>query len=151
MAYFTLRRATRDDQARLGDADPRLASESGRADHVATLLDLGMSWLAEVDGAVAGYALVSRHFYGRTFVDLVVVAEAHRRRGVAGALMAAAEDDHDDDRLFTSTNESNSPMRTLLAGRGYQVSGLIENLDPGDPELVFVKFKAEPALATDPP
>jgi hypothetical protein len=31
-------------------------------------------------------------------------------------------------------------MRTLLAKRGYIPSGRIENLDPGDPELVFVKF-----------
>jgi hypothetical protein len=31
-------------------------------------------------------------------------------------------------------------MRALLAKRGYTDSGRIENLDPGDPELVFVKF-----------
>lgn len=24
---------------------------------------------------------------------------------------------------------------------GYQPSGVIENLDPGDPELVYVRFK----------
>jgi hypothetical protein len=31
-------------------------------------------------------------------------------------------------------------MRALLAKRGYTDSGRIENLDPGDPELVFVEF-----------
>jgi hypothetical protein len=31
-------------------------------------------------------------------------------------------------------------MRALLAKRGYCDSGRIENLDPADPELVFVKF-----------
>ena len=33
-------------------------------------------------------------------------------------------------------------MRRLLAKAGFQGSGMIYNLDPGDPELVFVKFRA---------
>jgi len=42
-------------------------------------------------------------------------------------------------KLFTSTNESNAPMRALLAKLGFSPSGVIENLDEGDPELVFFK------------
>jgi hypothetical protein len=33
-------------------------------------------------------------------------------------------------------------MRRLLAKADWSVSGVIENLDPGDLELVFVKFTA---------
>ncbi|HWA63508.1 MAG TPA: GNAT family N-acetyltransferase [Caulobacteraceae bacterium] len=138
---FTLRPADATDIARLSAADPRLETEADRARTVDELLGLGLSWLAEEDGEAIGYALVSRHFFARPFVDLLVVAEAHRRRGVGTALMAACEAAHDDDRMFTSTNESNQPMRALLALAGWQVSGVIENLDPGDPELVFVKFR----------
>lgn len=109
---------------------------------MAALLALGLSWVAEADGAVVGYVIASTQFFSRPFVDLLVVADDHRRQGIGMALMAACEDAHDDDRMFTSTNESNAPMRALLARAGYQVSGVIENLDPGDPELVFVKFKS---------
>ena len=56
--------------------------------------------------------------------------------------MAALEEDTPD-RVFVSTNESNQPMRTLLVGRGYKVSGIIEDLDPGDPELFFVRFAGD--------
>lgn len=42
-------------------------------------------------------------------------------------------------KLFTSTNESNAPMRALLLRLGFEASGVIHNLDPGDPELVFFK------------
>lgn len=141
MPDFILRRATRDDLPALAAVDPKLDGEPKRAAHVRALLDLALSWLAEAEGRPLGYAIATTHFFDRPFVDLLVVAEDARRLGVGTALMAACEAQHDDDRLFTSTNESNAPMRALLAKAGYQVSGVIENLDPGDPELVFVKFR----------
>lgn len=33
-------------------------------------------------------------------------------------------------------------MRRLLEREGFQPSGVIDNLDEGDPELVFVRFLA---------
>lgn len=141
MADHSIRRATRDDLAAMTAVDPKLQSEPKRADHVVRLLDLGLSWLAEAHGRALGYVIASTRFFDRPFVELLVVADPARRGGVGTALMAACEEQHDDDRLFTSTNESNAPMRALLAKAGYQVSGVIENLDPGDPELVFVKFR----------
>jgi hypothetical protein len=42
-------------------------------------------------------------------------------------------------KLFTSTNQSNKPMQVLLNRLGYRPSGVIENLDEGDPELVYMK------------
>lgn len=140
------RRARPADLRRLAEADPAMTTDARRAEASARLLKLGFSWLAEAGGQVVGFVLVSDHFFSRPFVDLLVVAPSHRRRGLGRALMGKAEAAHGDDRLFTSTNESNAPMRALLAGRGYHVSGVIENLDPGDPELVFVKFRDEAGL-----
>ena len=42
-------------------------------------------------------------------------------------------------KLFTSTNQSNAPMQALLNKLGYRQSGFIENLDEGDPELIYFK------------
>ncbi len=142
MIEFTIRRATTADLPGLAVADPKLETDPLRGRAVTRLLDLGLSWVAEADGRIAGYVIASNEFFSRPFIDLVVVADDRRRQGIGTALMAACEAAHDDDRLFTSTNESNAPMRALLARAGYQVSGVIENLDPGDPELVFVKFKS---------
>ena len=138
LTKFTIRRAGRSDLPALMAVDPRLESDPVRAE----LLDVGLSWVAEAEGRAVGYVIATTHFFSRPFIDLVVVAEDRRRQGIGTALMAACEAAHEDDRIFTSTNESNAPMRALLAKAGYQVSGVIENLDPGDPELVFVKFKA---------
>ncbi|MEO0538637.1 MAG: GNAT family N-acetyltransferase, partial [Cyanobacteria bacterium P01_A01_bin.123] len=40
---------------------------------------------------------------------------------------------------FTSTNESNLLMQALMAKLRYIPSGIINNLDEGDPELVYFK------------
>ena len=136
-----LRQSSATDLSLIRTIDPRLAGDPAHARFVARVLDMGESWLALVDGAPAGYALASRHFFDRPFIDTLVVAPPHRRLGVGEALMARCEAAHDDDRIFTSTNRSNQPMRALLAKAGWKESGFIDNLDPGDPELVFVKFR----------
>jgi GNAT superfamily N-acetyltransferase len=138
---FAFRPATLSDLPAIAAID----AMAGAADHtalVAELLPLGMSWIAEADGAPAGYALVSRRFFSRPFVELLAVAPSWRRGGVGRRLIAQCEAALDGDRLFTSTNASNAPMRALLDSAGYIASGAIDNLDPGDPELVFVKFRA---------
>jgi len=43
------------------------------------------------------------------------------------------------DDLFTSTNRSNVHMIHVLENLGFQRSGVIHNLDPDDPEIVYVK------------
>jgi GNAT superfamily N-acetyltransferase len=138
---ITLRKAAAQDFDALPAVDPLLLTSAARAAEVRRLLGLGDSWVAELDGAVVGYVLVSGHFFSKPFVDLLVVSESHRRRGIGSALMNRCEAVHDNDRIFTSTNRSNAPMRALLAQIGFEESGVIDNLDPGDPELVFVKLR----------
>jgi GNAT superfamily N-acetyltransferase len=125
----------------IAGVDPRFADPARRR-YAGELLAAGLSWLALVDETPAGFAIVTGHFYAYPFVDLLYVAETCRRRGVGAALMTHCERAHHADRIFTSTNESNAPMRALLAGLGWAPSGQIDNLDPGDPELVFVKLRA---------
>lgn len=38
---------------------------------------------------------------------------------------------------LASTNRSNEPMRRLLERQGFVASGVVENLDQGDPERVY--------------
>ncbi|HEY4943012.1 MAG TPA: GNAT family N-acetyltransferase [Rhizomicrobium sp.] len=97
-------------------------------------------WLAEQGGRVVGYIARTFEFFDKDFIALVVVDETLRRSGIGTALMRKIENLATGDRIFTSTNESNATMRAVLARLGYVPSGRIDNLDPGDPELVFVKF-----------
>ena len=135
-----MRRLRAEELPGLTGVDPSLIEDRRKWRVVNTLVGLGFSWVAERDERPIGYSVASRYFYDYPFIDLLVVAEAERRSGVGSALMARCESDHNADRIFTSTNESNVPMRALLAKAGWTPSGQIENLDPGDPELVYVKW-----------
>jgi GNAT superfamily N-acetyltransferase len=96
--------------------------------------------LAQNDrGKIVGYALMNYNFYANGFVELLYIHADHRRQGIGGALMQHLESTCRTPKLFTSTNLSNLPMQSLLARLGYRLSGVIHDLDEGDPELVYVK------------
>lgn len=100
--------------------------------------------VAELNGIIAGFAVGSR-LYGFDFLELLVVSVTHRRRGVGSALMRGWEATADTPKLFTSTNDSNIPMQRLCERLGYARSGLIENLDEGDPEIIY--FRSNPSCS----
>ena len=88
--------------------------------------------------SVVGYLVVlPRHFFGRDFIELLIVHPEHQRRGLGSSLLAAAVSAATTDRVFTSTNQSNGPMKALLASKGWTLSGTLDGLDPGDPEEVY--------------
>ena len=119
-----------------------MGADPERREYVRAAIADGHCWLAEWNGCVVGYLVADTSFYGHPFVWLVVVAAPFRRRGVATALMRHAESLFSGRKLFTSTNESNDASQRLLESLGFERSGRIENLDEGDPELVYVKWPA---------
>jgi GNAT superfamily N-acetyltransferase len=100
--------------------------------------------IAELDGEAVGFAVVGA-FFSYPFLELIVTAEAARRKGVASALMGHWEATGGGRKLFVSTNRSNTVMQAVLAARGYVFAGEVDHLDEGDPELFFVRLPAKPA------
>ena len=97
----------------------------------------GIAHVALVDGAIVGYTVLEHSFFARGFIAMLYVHPDHRRAGVATALIRCAEGLCTSDRIFTSTNQSNLPMQALMDKLGYTRSGMVDNLDPGDPELFY--------------
>jgi ribosomal protein S18 acetylase RimI-like enzyme len=109
-----------------------------RPAEIQALVSEQASLVAVEDGEIVGFLGVRPgHFYGRDFIDLLVVDPRCRRQGVGRALMRAALRSASTTRMFTSTNESNAPMRELLRSEGWTPSGVVTGLDDGDPEHVF--------------
>ncbi|MCY4108225.1 MAG: GNAT family N-acetyltransferase [Chloroflexi bacterium] len=140
------------------DADPdlRRALEDHRhGSFLHRAADAGNLYIARLDGAYAGGMVLGGanagesgfdgSFFDRGFVWLIWVEEPFRRKGVASALMSQAEEDCPSDDLFTSTNLSNIPAQRLFEKLGYTRTGMVENLDEGDPEIFYFKRLRRPA------
>ena len=102
----------------------------------------GDCWIARIGTTAVGFAVADESFFGQCFIWALSVDERHRRTGIATSLIGAIECTFGDRKLFTSTNESNTPAQRLFDSLGFDRSGVIENLDEGDPEIVYFKRSA---------
>ena len=109
-----------------------------RAEFLRHCLDAGECRVYVAGEAVAGFVIVlPAHFFGRDFIELLVVDPDRRRSGIGRILLREALAASDTAQVFTLTNTSNRPMRALLAAEDWSFSGGLGGLDEGDPELVF--------------
>ncbi|WP_297113197.1 GNAT family N-acetyltransferase [uncultured Devosia sp.] len=137
MEGLVIRPARTDDIAALVALDTFADAGNDRAQEIALWVDAGHCACATIDGNLAGYAVMHRHFFDRPMLEMVMVGAMHRRQGVGEALIRRAIETAPGPVLWTSTNQSNAPMQSMLARIGFQRSGFIEGLDEGDPELIY--------------
>lgn len=95
--------------------------------------------VASINSELVGFACYDTTFFECCFIQLVIVNPNFRRLGIAGALIRYIEEHSPTPKLFTSTNESNAIMQQVCLSLGFVRSGIIENLDDGDPEWVYFK------------
>jgi|SRR5690349_7800452 GNAT superfamily N-acetyltransferase len=142
---FNIHLASSDDIESLIELDSVSRCDSRRRAFIENAVTAAQCWIATGNDEVAltvGYGILNRTFFEQNFVPLIVVRDTARRTGVGIALLSEFESQCQGTKLFTSTNTSNVPMRALLLRCGFVESGYIDNLDDGDPELIFVKRAA---------
>ena len=138
---LSLRLATAADIDALIAIDHVAAHSADRREAIAEWVALGQCHLAERDGAVAGYVALTRSFFRSPFIEMLVVSPDTRRQGIGRTLIQhCIALTPPGQKLWTSTNESNTPMRILLPQLGFIQTGMFEHLDPGDPELIYLRW-----------
>jgi len=123
--------------------DEFIIGDKSRHDFIADAVSRGDCLVARIEGvpmAVAFVVLDRRFIIENFFISLLVVHPDFRRKGVARQLIEFAEKSCPSNKVFTSTNFSNSIMRKLLRSMQYLQCGQIENLDEGDPEIIYYKM-----------
>ena len=131
--------------AQITDADSLITfdhvarSETARARFIREQVKSAACYVAVIDGNVVAYAVLNYKFYDNGWIEMLYVHPQFRRQGIGSALIRHLINECRTPKLFTSTNQSNFPMQRLLASLGFDRSGYIENLDEGDPELVYFK------------
>ena len=112
--------------------------DAERAELLRHCLNLGEVQVQVDHGSVTGFVIRKPgYFFGRDFIELLMVDPRHRRSGTGRALLQAAVRSAGTDQVFTSTNASNVAMRSLLVSESWSFSGKLDGLDEGDPELVY--------------
>ena len=139
MSSFTFRTASPHDLDWVLDTDPIGRSDKRRNAFLQRGVDEGRCELAVGGETPLGFAIWHRQFFSRPFLALLMVAPAARRHGVGSALIQHVVRMLDSgDRFFTSTNASNETAQRLFARLGFRHCGTIEDIDPGDPEWIYV-------------
>lgn len=127
------------DVERLCHFDPMARRDAARRVMLMSWARQGQVEIGLVGDSIVGFAVLTHSFFHQPFIELLMIGETYRRQGYGRALVehcvAAVPVGV---KLWTSTNESNASMRALLAVAGFIASGRVDNLDPGDPELIFV-------------
>jgi len=139
MTELSVREGQPSDLPSLGGLDERVRSDPLRRASLVAHLSDAQCLIAEAGGELLGFVLWDYSFFGCSFIPLIVVAASHRRRGVGLRLLRGVEARCTRAKLFTSANASNDAAQALYGRAGFVPSGVIENLDEGDPELVFYK------------
>ncbi len=114
-----------------------------RTDIIHHAIKHGICYIAVYDGIIKGFAIMNYTFFDNAFIELLMVAEKHRHCGIGSALLNYLFTECKTQKLFTSTNKSNEPMRKLLGKTGFTFCGEIDALDEGDPEMVFFRKVAK--------
>ena len=138
---FSIRPANALDIEALSAIDGLAQAGSPRRDFITRSVANGRcSVLVSANSQAAGYGVLEYTFFENGFVSMLYVDPAHRRQGAGLLLLRHLDGLCQTPKLFTSSNLSNLPMQALLAKAGYRLSGVIHDLDPDDPELVYVKY-----------
>jgi len=133
----SVRTGTMGDLSSLIRIDQIAQSSANRRAQLEQALASGQCFLALENNEIIGFITLTYTFFGCGFIPLLVVAANHRRRGTALRLLGVAREQCRTEKLFSSANQSNFAAARLFAKAGYVESGRIDNLDPGDPEIVF--------------
>jgi ribosomal protein S18 acetylase RimI-like enzyme len=132
------RRATLADIQTISAPDREFAS-GGRKEFFERAIRRGGGYVLEEDARVIGVGVLEYAFFEHGFISLLYVSPAARRSGAGQMLLQYLVSICETPKLFSSTNQSNEPMQALFAKAGFKRSGLIHNLDPNDPEIVYYK------------
>lgn len=115
-------------------------TDKKRVEFIYNQIESSSCYIALKEEKLVAYAVLNYKFYDNGWIELLYVHPKYRRQGIGSALVSYLFKVCSTEKLFTSTNQSNLPMQQLVATLGFSRSGIIENLDEGDPELIYLKL-----------
>ncbi|MGD6879629.1 GNAT family N-acetyltransferase [Bacillus infantis] len=137
----TIVRASIENLEKLVQIDREVIGNSSRRDYIEKSIKLGKCIVAKESEVIAGFLIYDINFFECTFISLIIVNPSSRRKGFASLLLDYMVSSSPTAKVFSSTNHSNINMQRVFEKNGFIQSGVVENLDDGDPEIIYFKSK----------
>ncbi|MBV8413955.1 MAG: GNAT family N-acetyltransferase [Verrucomicrobia bacterium] len=132
-------RVAREDDISVVTAFGNESTNDERREFVRRALDGGNAYVVEQNGRAIAVGILEYTFFENGFVSLVLVDPRERRMGVGETLLQHMVSACRTSKIFSSTNLRNGPMHALFSKLGFEVTGMIHNLNPKDPEVIYYK------------
>ncbi|TDL32874.1 GNAT family N-acetyltransferase [Jeotgalibacillus sp. S-D1] len=137
----TVRNAKLDDLDKIVGIDSEITGNTSRLNYFKTSIELGNCIIAKNDKDIVGFLIYETNFFDCAFISLVIISPSNRRKGFASLLLDYMMSKSPTTKVFSSTNRSNISMQRVFDSNGFIQSGRVENLDEGDPEIIYFKSK----------
>ncbi|MBQ6449054.1 MAG: GNAT family N-acetyltransferase [Bacillus sp. (in: Bacteria)] len=123
------------------EIDTKVIGNASRLEYIKNAIMEERCIVAKTENRIVGFLIFNTHFYDYSFISLIIIDPPYRRKGYASSLLNHFVNISSTSKIFSSTNQSNQSMQEVFNANGFIKSGIIENLDEGDPEIVYFKSK----------
>ncbi|MGR3775595.1 GNAT family N-acetyltransferase [Bacillus paramycoides] len=121
--------------------DIEIIGDDSRRNYIKHAINEGQCIIVKEGNSISGFLTCDTNFFGYTFLSLIIISPTKRRKGHASSLISYMLSHSPTQKIFSSTNKSNENMQKVFQANGFIRSGMIENLDEGDPEFIFYTKK----------
>ncbi|MFD3449354.1 GNAT family N-acetyltransferase [Microbacteriaceae bacterium 4G12] len=130
-----------EDLEKIVEIDSEVIGNKSRRAYIQNAIEFGRCIVAIEGDSIVGFLIYDTNFFDCAFISLIIVSPSKRRKGYASYLMDYMVNISPTTKIFSSTNRSNYDMQRVFEANGFVQSGIVENLDEGDPEIVYFKSK----------
>ncbi|MED1602720.1 GNAT family N-acetyltransferase [Alkalihalophilus marmarensis] len=121
--------------------DREVIGNNSRGEMIKKAIELEHCIIVKEEDAITGFLIYDTNFFGCSFILLIIISPSKRRKGYASKLIEYMMDHSPTQKVFSSTNRSNVNMQKVFKKNGFTESGIVENLDEGDPEIIYFRLK----------
>lgn len=143
MENIGLRKATNRDKAIVVDFDYSLDKDEhiklNREEKITKAISNDECFIILADKQEVGFVIFDYRFFDQGWIELIIIDEEYRGKGIGGKVFDLIGEQCKTNKVFTSTNCSNTRMQRALTKADFVFAGELNGLDDGDPELFFYK------------
>jgi len=143
MNNIRVRQATINDKAIAVDLDYRLDKDEhiklNREEKIGKAISDSNCFLILADEKEVGFVIFDYRFFDQGWIELIIIDEKYRGKGIGTKVFDIICERCKSDKVFTSTNRSNTQMQRALKKADFSFAGELKGLDEGDPEFFYYK------------